>query len=212
MCSPSGFSLFNSLRVGWACPILPVPPTSFTVTQPPSVDPMETLYSRCRYVGNNRLYMGRAVLTHTDLRVTGWSGAHHVVYRIPLDAVTRLERASRKREPMLVVETKDGAELALGVSAPGLWRWAVRQRLPEAHSLSLETDAGPAHVVDSPPDVPPDTSATPAANEDGTSAAQEKTGSQPPFAIRVAYTARDREPVVYEARVRWQPLAELISS
>ncbi len=139
-------------------------------------------------MGDDRLYMGRAVLTRTDLRVTGWTGAHHVSLRIPLATVTGLERGSRGREPMLVVEAEGGIHLALGVSAPGLWRWAVRERLPDGHRLRNTPDETPAPVA-----VP-------------TQPARRS------FALRIAYTGRDRVPASFEPRMRWRRLDELVSA
>lgn len=175
----------GSLHAARSIPILQVHPSRCSVSRPVPAKQDENLYSRCRYVGDDRLYMGRAVLSPTDLRVTGWTGAHHLSVRIPLVTVTGLERSSRGREPMLVIETTDGSRLALGVSAPGLWRWAIRERLPEGHVLAPAPEQEPAPVA-----APP----------------QRAAGS---FALRVAYAARDRAPVTLEPRLRWRPLDEL---
>lgn len=157
------------------------------MSRPASIHPSETLYSSCRYVGDVRLYMGRAVLAPAEIRVRGWAGTHHVSMRIPLKDVTGLARSAQGREPMLVVDTADGRSVALGISAPGLWRWAVRKRLPAGHSLAPSAD-------EPLPDAP---------------APRRESHA---FLLRVAYLARDRAPAPANADMRWRSLGELASA
>jgi hypothetical protein len=155
--------------------------------RPAFVHPSETLYSSCRYVGDVRLYMGRAVLAPEEIRVHGWAGTHHVSVLIPLKDVTGLARSAQGPEPMLVVDTADGRTVGLGISAPGLWLWAVRQRLPAGHPLA------------------------PSAGEPAPDAPAPRRESHA-FLLRVAYLAGDRVPAPADADMRWRPLWEITSA
>lgn len=131
--------------------------------------------------------MGRAVLAPDEIRVHGWAGTHHVSMQIPLKDVTGLARSAQGRGPMLLVDTADGRTVALGISAPGLWRWAVRQRLPAGHPLA------------------------PAADEPVPDAPAPRRESHA-FLLRVAYLAGDRVPAPADGDIRWRPLGELTSA
>lgn len=155
----------------------------------------ETLTSRCRYLGTERLYLGRAKLTESELRVSGWARSRHVSMHLDLSDVESIERLSSAREPMLDVHLADGRSLVLGVSAPGLWRWAIRQRLhavPRPSSIAEEPTRG-----DSGPAAPP---------------------ALPAFRTRVAYACSTDGPVYAADRVhravglpRWRRLDELVA-
>jgi hypothetical protein len=118
------------------CAIFTVPPLPISMSGTPSIHPKETLFSTCRHLDGERLRRGRAVLTPVELLVSGWSGVHRVSLRIPLKGIERVERSSDGEEPTLVVETRKGARHSVDVSAPGLWRRSMLDRLLPEHSTA----------------------------------------------------------------------------
>jgi len=153
----------------------------------------ETLVSRCRFLNDDRLVLGRVTLTVGEMRLRGWRRRGRVSLRVPLFEISDLVRSADSREPMLEIGLRDGTRLVLGISAPGLWRWAIRMRLPAGHPLSAEAE-GPE---------------LPAMDGDGDAAASR------PFRHRVFYESRgrtgspsDRPP---GSRQRWRHLGDLVS-
>ncbi len=80
-----------------------------------------------------RLWFGRAVLTGTAVEVSGWMGLHRFGLRIALGDVTAVSRRLDARRSNLSFLMENGPTLSILVSAPGLWRLEVLQRIRALH-------------------------------------------------------------------------------
>lgn len=93
----------------------------------------DTIRSECRYVDGRRLWFGRAVLTGTAVEVSGWMGLRRFGLRIALDDVAGVSRRLDARRSNLSLLMENGPTLSVLVSAPGLWRLEVMQRIRALH-------------------------------------------------------------------------------
>ena len=89
----------------------------------------ETIRSTCRYVEGQRLWFGKASLTATAVKVTGWLGFRRYVRRVLLDDLQSVSRRPETIRSNIAFRLMDSSIWSAEVSAPGLWRIEAAQRI-----------------------------------------------------------------------------------
>ena len=95
--------------------------------------PFETIRSSCRYVDGRRLWLGKATLTATAVKITGWRGLRRYVRRVLLDDLQSVSRRAETAHSNISFRLTNGSTWSANVSAPGLWRIETAQRIRAIH-------------------------------------------------------------------------------
>jgi hypothetical protein len=89
----------------------------------------ETIRSSCRYVDGTRLWFGKAALTASAVRISGWHGFTRYSRRVLLDDLQSVSRRPETPRSNIAFRLVDNSIWSAEVSAPGLWRIEAAQRI-----------------------------------------------------------------------------------
>lgn len=93
----------------------------------------DTIRSSCRYVQGKRLWLGKATLTATAVKITGWRGLRRYVRRVLLDDMQSVSRRADSAHSNISFRLMDGSIWSVNVTAPGMWRIETAQRIRALH-------------------------------------------------------------------------------
>lgn len=146
----------------------------------------ETIRSSCRYVDGRRLWLGKATLTATAVKITGWLGLRRYVRRVLLDDLQSVSGRAETAHSNISFRLTNGSTWSADVSAPGLWRIESAQRIRALHpdragdgnELMMNVSTWPRAAEEPPASQPPTAEEPPAELP----AAEEPPVSQPTLA------------------------------